>query len=159
MKSLRTYWLIAAAICFIVVIGGAVYEHVCMIPRWKLAPPQSLTMFQGKYGINNARFWQSIHPVTLILLITSLVANWKTARKKYVAIPVMAYVVVLGVTFAYFVPELLFIIQTPYSDTVNTSLVARAGRWETLSLVRLVVLVLAAVTLLLGLTKGNEKSI
>ncbi|HTE32247.1 MAG TPA: hypothetical protein VK666_17825 [Chryseolinea sp.] len=159
MKSFKTYALIAASICFIIVIGGAVYEHLTMVPHWKLAPPNSLTMFQGEYGINSGRFWQLIHPVTLILLITSLTANWKTERRKYIAIPLTGYVIILIITFSYFVPELLSIIQTPYQASVDVNLVARAGLWEKLSLARLAVLVGLASMVLMGLTRGNEKSV
>ncbi len=155
MKSLKTYALIAASICFIIVIGGAVYEHLTMVPRWKLAPPNSLTMFQGEYGINSGRFWQLIHPVTLVLLIASLTTNWKTEGRKYIAIPLTGYVIILIITFSYFVPELLAIIQTPYRPSVESGLVARAGLWEKLSLVRLGVLFILAATLLLGLTRTN----
>jgi hypothetical protein len=159
MKSFKTYALIAASICFIIIMGGAVYEHLTMVPRWKLAPPNSLTMFQGEYGIKSGRFWQLIHPVTLILLITSLTANWKTERRKSIAIPLTGYVIILIITFSYFVPELLSIIQTPYQASVDAGLVARAGLWEELSLVRLAVLVVLAAILLMGLTRGNEKSV
>lgn len=159
MKSLKTYLLVAASICFIIVIGGAVYEHLCIVPRWKLAPPASLSMFQGKYGVSSGSFWQLMHPVTLVLLIASLVANWKTQRRKYIAVPVVVYIIVLIITFFYFVPELLSIIHTPYQTSVDKSLAAKAGLWEKLSLVRLAIIIPMAVTLLLSLTKGNEKRV
>ena len=50
-------------------------------PKAYSAPPQSLTMFQGKYAIESGPFWMSIHPVTLVLFI-SLVLNWKSERRK-----------------------------------------------------------------------------
>lgn len=155
-SSYRIYLLIAAAMSFMIVIGGGVYEHMNIVPKWKLAPPASLTMFQGEYGINPGNFWQLIHPVTLILLIAALIANWKTVRRKYILINITGYAIILIITFTYFVPELLAIIQTPYEPAANNDLVSKAGLWEKLSLARLVFMIVIAVILLRGLTKGNE---
>jgi hypothetical protein len=159
MKSLKTFLLIAACLSTVTIIGGAVYEHLTVVPQWAAAPPASLSMFQGKYGLNTAPFWKMIHPVSLLLMVAALIANWKTARRKYILIPIAGYVLVLIITFVYFVPELLSIIQTPYQDAVDKGLVERAGRWEALSLVRLAFLIPMFGVLLLSLTKGNEKAV
>jgi hypothetical protein len=142
-----------ACLSFSVVIGGAVYEHLAVVPQWSAAPPVSLSMFQGKYGLNAAAFWIPIHPVTLLLLIGALVFSWKTEGRKHVLITLTGYVIILGITATYFVPELLAITGTPFSETIDPSLTERAGRWELLSLVRLSVLVGLAVVLFLGLTR------
>lgn len=156
MKSIRNILLISACISFVIVLGGAVYEHLNMVPRWKLAPPASLTMFQGPYGIDAARFWKLIHPITLTLMLASVITNWKTARRKYILVSVSAYVLILIITFAYFVPELILITQTPYQPVTNNDLVPRADAWEKLSLVRMVFIFVIAGYLLFALTKGNE---
>ena len=49
--------LILGSISFIVVIGGATYEHLGIVPVWASAAPASLAMFQGEYGIATQRFW------------------------------------------------------------------------------------------------------
>ena len=156
MKSIRTLLLISGCISFVIVLGGAVYEHLNMVPRWKLAPPASLTMFQGKYGIDAPRFWKLIHPIALSLMLASLITNWKTARRKYILSSVGAYVLVLIITFIYFVPELILIMQTPYQPVTDNGLVSRANTWEKLSLVRMVFIFGIAGILLFALTKGNE---
>ena len=156
MKSIRTLLLISGCISFVIVLGGAVYEHLNMVPRWKLAPPASLTMFQGEYGINAPRFWKLIHPIALSLMLASLITNWKTARRKYILSSVGAYVLVLIITFIYFVPELILIMQTPYQPVTDNGLVSRANTWEKLSLMRMVFIFGIAGILLFALTKGNE---
>lgn len=156
--SLRNILLILATLSFIVVIGGAVYEHMAVVPRWTTAPPASLAMFQGPYGLFPTPFWQMIHPVTLVFFIGALITNWKTARRKLIALSFGGYFLVLVITAIYFVPELISITTTPYSDTIDPTLTARAGRWETLSLVRLSFLLVLAVTLLNSLTKSAEKA-
>lgn len=142
-----------ACLSFSIVIGGAVYEHLAVVPRWSAAPPVSLSMFQGKYGLNAAAFWTRIHPVTLLLLIAALAAAWKTAGRKNLLLTLAGYAVIIGTTAAYFVPELLAITGTAFSQTADPALTERAQRWELLSLVRLATMVVMAIVLLLGLTR------
>ena len=142
-----------ACLSFSVVIGAAAYEHLAVVPQWSAAPPVSLSMFQGKYGLNAAAFWIPIHPVTLLLLMGTLACAWKTEGRKHVLITLTGYVTIVGITAVYFVPELLAITGTAFSETIDPSLTQRAGRWELLSLVRLSVLVGLAMVLFSGLTR------
>src|SRR4051812_27971025 len=99
---IRTILLILGCISFITVIGGATYEHAAVVPVWTSAVPASLHMFQGEYGLAAANFWIPIHPVTMLLLITGMIANWRTGRRNYVLATILGYAAVLGVTFIYF---------------------------------------------------------
>lgn len=141
-----------AAISYIIVIGGATYEHLAFVPQWTAAPPASLAMLQGPYGLLAQNFWIPIHPVTLLLLAVALVANWRGPRRRTIAQAMAGYVLVLLITFAFFVPELIAITTTPFSPAVDPDLQARAARWEALSLVRLSFLLLIAMVLLSALT-------
>jgi len=145
-----------ACLSFSVVIGAAIYEHVAVVPQWAAAPPASLSMFQGQYGLKPEPFWMAVHPVTLLLLAASLILSWKTKRRKNILITLVSYVLILAITFIYFVPELLSITGTAYSADVDSSLARRAGLWETLSLVRLATLVVLSITLFLGLSKQEK---
>jgi hypothetical protein len=142
-----------ACLAFAAVIGAAIYEHLGVVPRWAAAPPYSLSMFQGEYGLNPEAFWIPIHPVTLVLILATLGFSWKTSRRKNVLIVLIGYVTILIITGVYFVPELLEITGTPYSTEIDTALTGRAKMWETLSIIRLFVLTVLAITLFLGLTK------
>ena len=156
MNPIRTLILVAASISFITVIGGAIYEHLTMVPVWSSAAPASLAMFQGPYAVAAMKFWIPIHPITVALLVAALVFNWKTPRRKPILVVLVGYLVVLGVTFAFFVPEILAITGSPYSDSVDPELTKRANVWESLSLVRLAWLLVLAVLLLLGLSRSGE---
>lgn len=148
-----------ACLSFSIVIGAAVYEHLAVVPRWAAAPPASLSMFQGQYGLYAQAFWMPIHPVTLALLLITLLLSWKSPRRSNILITLIGYAAVLGITFVYFVPELIAITGTQYSETVDAALTARASKWETLSLVRLVFLIILSINLFLGLTKSYQKNI
>lgn len=152
----RTALLIFACISFIIVIGGATYEHAAVVPQWTSAVPASLSMFQGEYGLAASNFWIPVHPVAIVLFLLALIANWRTERRKYILIALTGYVAILGMTFVYFVPELMAIIQTSYSLSVDPELTRRAQFWEMLSLVRLAILITLAVCLLTGLSKQVE---
>jgi cytochrome bd-type quinol oxidase subunit 2 len=127
------------------------------VPQWSAAPPHSLAMFQGEYGLKPETFWMVIHPVNFVLFIITLVLHWKTARRKTVAGVLLLYTAIIVITAIYFVPELISIISTPFSPTADAGLTQRASRWETLSLVRLGVLLVMAVVLFLGLTKEAHR--
>ena len=154
---IRTLLLILGCISFIVVMGAAVYEHAAVVPSWTKAVPGSLTMFQGEYAVRPWNFWIPIHPTTVTLLLMGLIANWRTPRRNYVIAGLGGYLLVLAITFSYFVPELLvLVVNTPYSPTVDAELTRRANLWEALSLVRLGFIFVVAVVLLLGLSRPAE---
>ena len=110
-------------------------------------------MFQGEYGLAGWKFWIPVHPITMVLLLTGLIANWGTERRNYVLVTILGYAAVLTTTFFYFVPELMSLVQSSYSATIDADLTRRALTWQSASLVRLGVLIVLAIVLLLGLSK------
>ena len=153
---IRTLLFILGCISFIIVIGGATYEHAAVVPVWSSAVPASLQMFQGDYALAASHFWIPVHPVTMLLLITGMIANWRTDRRNYVLVAILGYAAVLTTTFIYFVPELMSITHSAYSATIDADLTRRALRWQTLSLIRLAFLIGLAIILLFGLSKSAE---
>ncbi len=156
--NFRNILYASACLSFSVIAGAAIYEHVALWPAAFSEPPKSLSVFQGPYKLNPAPFWMAIHPVTLVFMTITLILNWKTTRRKNVLIPMAGYVIILLTTFTFFVPELLDLTGTPYSDTVDPSLQSRGSRWVTLSLVRGGTLIVLAIILLLGLAKSDKGS-
>lgn len=148
-----------SCLAFAIIIGGAVYEHLNVVPQWAAAPPASLAMFQGEYGLKPELFWMIIHPVTILLFVVTLILHWRSARRKNLLIVGSAYVVILIITSVFFVPELISITSAAYSPTPDAELTRRAKLWEILSLVRLAVLVILSIILFTGLTKSNGPAI
>ena len=116
-------------------------------------------MFQGEYGLAAWNFWIPVHPITMTLLVTGLIANWGTERRNYVIVTVLGYAGVLGVTFIYFVPELMSLVQSSYTPTIDADLTRRALTWQSASLVRLGFLIVLAIVLLLGLSKPADSKL
>ena len=147
----------ACCLLFTIIIGGAVYEHMAVVPQWAAAPPLSLSMFQGEYGLKAEVFWKTIHPINLIFFVLTLATHWRTARRKNIVIVLTTYLLILVITAIYFVPELISITTTPYTSNIDAELIKRSSLWEVLSLIRLAVLCLLAIVLLTGLTKSSER--
>ncbi|WP_348073599.1 hypothetical protein [Dyadobacter sp.] len=51
-----------------------------------------LTMFQGEYGIQSANLCIPVHPITVLLMLPALIANWKQPRRKQILIVFCGYV-------------------------------------------------------------------
>lgn len=153
----KNLFYILLCLSFSLICGAAVYEHVVVWPNAFASLPRSLSAFQGEYALNSAPFWMMIHPVTMVLFIIALIVSWRTERKKHVLYSLIVYVVILATTFTWFVPELLDLVNTPYSDTYDASLTSRGSRWETLSIIRGIVLFVTAIFLYMGLTKPAVK--
>ncbi len=156
MSTIKDLLLILATIGFTIILGGGVYEQLAVVPSWSAAPPSSLTMFQGEFGLHAEKFWGMILPLTLLLLIASLVANWKTRRRKILLIVMGYFLFTIILTGLYFVPELMSITQTPIQPTADNALTERASKWETLSILRLLGTAIASVFLLIALTKSTQ---
>lgn len=147
-----------ASIAFITIIGAAIYEHTAVVPVWSAAPPRSLSMFQGEYGLQAVNFWKPVHPVAILLLAAALITNWRQPRRKQLLIVSGGYVLILAITAVYFVPELIAITTSVFSPAVSNDLAGRAKTWEALSLLRLGGLLILAFVLLYGLgVKTEEK--
>jgi hypothetical protein len=145
-----------SCLAFAIIIGGAVYEHLNVVPKWAAGPPASLSMFQGEYGLKPELFWMIIHPVNLLLFILTLILHWRSGRRKNIVTVLTSYIVILIITSIYFVPELISITTSSYSQTPNAELTKRASLWEALSIARLFALVVLAIILFTGLTKANR---
>lgn len=157
MKSTKNFTMIIACMCFLTVFGAGVYEHVVLVPKWSAAPPSSLTMFQGQYGIHAENFWMPIHPITLFFLGGALIANWYSNRRRKILIVLGGYIIILMMTFGLLVPELMTLTGTAFHDHVDPDLVKKASNWETLSLIRLALIAILAFILLSSLTKSHDR--
>ncbi|ACT91389.1 hypothetical protein [Dyadobacter fermentans] len=157
-KTFPNFIHMLASIAFITIIGAAIYEHAAVVPVWSAAPPRSLSMFQGEYGLQAVNFWKPVHPVAVLLLVITLIINWRRPNRKPLLIVVGGYLLILAITAVYFVPELISITTSAYSPAVNDDLASRAQVWERLSLFRLGVLLVLALVLLDGLSAKQSEN-
>ena len=152
--KLATYSLFVTIILWGTLLGGIVYSHLVYFPVYLSALPDSAVVVTGPYGIHDARFWLTIHPLLIVSFIVTLVLNWKyKPRRKLILITFAVYIVVLILTQIYFVPELMAFERSAHSSVPPAEWLVRGQRWQTLSLIRGAVCYLNVLPLLLALTK------
>ena len=76
-----TYALFLSVILWGTLLGGIAYSHIVYFPVYLSALPASSVVVNGTYGLNEATFWLTIHPLLLISLIITLALNWKNRRR------------------------------------------------------------------------------
>ena len=134
---LGTYALFPAVILYGILIGGIAYSHIAFLPAYLSDLPNSAILVTGKYGVNEAPFWLSIHPLLILSLVGALVLNRQQRSRR---IPIIAtfgiYAAVLIVTWTYFLPELLSFAASAESTLPADEWRARGHRWQNLSLIR-----------------------
>lgn len=145
-------WLLAVALGL--QTGAGLYETRVLVPLWASAPPQSvLAYFTNPLRPNSGRrFWIVLTPVVGIVSLVNLIAAWQSGgplRLWWLGAS-GASVVVVAVTFGYFVPALLGLARAGERSAEE---VARAVRWWVgLNWVRVAVLVGAWLAALKALT-------
>jgi hypothetical protein len=156
--NLGTYAFFPAIIFWGILLGGIAYSHVAFIPAYLSDLPNSAIVVTGKYGINEAPFWMTIHPLLILSLIVALAVNWKfKARRRLIAVSFGVYISVLIVTSVYFVPELLSFAKSQSSDLPASEWLARGHRWQNLSMIRGAICFIGFLPLLAAFAKSvNE---
>jgi len=152
--KLGTASLFVATILWGTLLGGIVYAHIVYFPVYLSALPDSAVVVNGPYGLHEANFWMTIHPLLILALIAAIALNWRfKSRRRLILISFVAYVAVLVVSGLYFIPELGAFQQSPQSGLSPAEWLARGQRWQHLSWLRGTVCYAAFVPLLLALTK------
>jgi uncharacterized membrane protein len=155
--GLGTYSLFPAIILWGIMLGGIVYSHTAFFPVYLSDLPNSAVVVNGKYALNEAPFWMTVHPLLILSLIIALALNWKfKARRKLIALSFGIYIVALIVTSVYFVPELIAFAKSPESNLPASEWLARGYRWQNLSLIRGLWCFLGFVPLLIALNKSTD---
>ena len=116
--------------------------------------PESSVVVTGVYGLNEARFWLTIHPLLILSLIVSLIANWRDPARRYLIIMSFGvYVTILIITQLYFLPELRAFEKSAAEIFPEAYWDERSTRWLYLSWVRGTVLFLFTIPLLRALAR------
>jgi hypothetical protein len=159
-RRLANATLMLAIILWGTLLGGVAYSHLVYFPVYLSDLPNSAVLVNGPYALSEGIFWMIIHPLLIISLVVALVLNWTSpARRKLIALSLALYVIVLLISFFYFVPELVLFRNSPQSTVPATEWLARGRRWQRLSWLRGAVMYLAYVPLLFALTKPADESL
>jgi hypothetical protein len=117
--------------------GAQIFETTVVVPKWTAAPPDSLTLINGKYAIDLKTFWIIIHSLHEITFILAIWFCWKID-------PIRTWLLILfaihfGVriwTLTYFAPNILEFQKIAHTPTVDPELQSRTTLWKTLNYIR-----------------------
>lgn len=144
--KLRTCFLLLSIILWGTLLGGIATSHPVYFPFY-------LTAISEVYGLDVGIFWGLIHPLLIVILITTLRLNWAgKARRKLIAISLVLYALAIAATFWYFVPEFIAY-SGPAVPISPAELLARRQHWQNFTWIRGVIMCAGVVPLLFALAK------
>jgi hypothetical protein len=127
--NIRNIVLMALTVSCFLQVGAQLFAISMVASTVVAAPPRSFAILQGEYRYDSSAFWGTVPPMTGLLYIAALVANWKTPRRTLL-LASLALFLIAGLLAGMLVePEFAAITATPYSDTVNPALQRRAATW------------------------------
>jgi hypothetical protein len=159
MATLRlgTISLMLTIILWGTLLGGIAYSHLVYFPPYLSALPDSAVVVTGPYGLHEARFWTTIHPLLILSFIATLALNWRLkSRRRLILISFVVYVLVIVISILYFIPELMAFERSASSNVPPAEWLARGQRWQRLSWIRGAVMYAWILPLLLALTKPDS---
>ncbi len=143
------FWLVTTTAVYLLMNGAQVFETVLIVPAWTAAPPASLGIFQGQYGLDFKVFWIVFHSLHETTLILALALCWKlTSIRQWLLGLLVVHVAVRVWTVAYFAPTIIAFQSMPHSPTVDPALVQKAAQWRSLNIIRMVLFMAVNLALL-----------
>jgi hypothetical protein len=130
-------WLLITTLIYFIMNGAGIFETAVIIPRWTAAPPESLQIFKGEYGIDLKIFWIVMHSVHEITFIVAIVFCWQIdGVREYLLVLFGVHIALRVWTLAYFVPNVMEFQKIANTGEPVAGLAARAALWKNLNYVR-----------------------
>ena len=154
--NFRNIALMALIFSCFMQVGGQLFAISVLVSTITEAPPRSFAILQGEYSYDSSGFWSTVPPITALLYIVALIANWKTQRRALLLVSLALFVVAGLVAGIVLEPEFDQMLAAGYSDTIDPALQSRAARWYYFDWAAWGVIVLAGLALLLALARPAE---
>lgn len=149
--------LIAVTSSYFVQVGAGFFALAVIGRVLTAAPPRSLAMLTGPYGYDSGPFWETVPPITALLFLLALVANWKSRRRALI-LGALVIFVLSGVASTVVLPPLLAEFTAGgYHDAVDPELQRRAAIWYASDWGIRCVDAVAGVMLLVALTRSTPE--
>lgn len=149
--QLGRWFTYSSLLCFAVLLGGALYEHLVVDSAW-LSNPALIQ--PGRGGIERKDFWIPVHAIATLLLLGALWTGWAyRPARRWLLWALGAYMAMRLWTLAYFVPVGLRL-EAP--GDLSPDMLGQARQWVTLSILRLPLLVASTICLWLAARRLDE---
>jgi hypothetical protein len=143
-------WLLYSLCAFFLITGASLWETVVFVPVWASGNPATLTVLEGNAGLDSTILWLVVHSLFEIILLLTLVFNWKTkSRRAPLLLLGILYAVIRIWTVLYFAPSFLDFQKLSSRPEIASSLIARTVLWEKLNYVRTGLVVALNISMLL----------
>lgn len=153
MQSARPWVVALAVIAVCMSLGAACYESVVMAPNFAVNVPESLTHARGFLAQSHpGNFFRVLAPATQVLLLLSVILNWRARKARWWLVTALAFMVLTDVityTFHYPRNDLMFV--QPLENSTPEALEAAAREWGTGNYARIALIAGSAVYALRGL--------
>ncbi len=137
MRQANSVSLYFTVFLWAILIGAIVYSHIVFYPPYLSNLPESTSLLEGPYPIDDKGFWMVMVPVLLLSLLTTVMLNWRyPVKRKYLLYALAVYAVAVIATVTYFVPEVIAFSKSNISDIPRRTWRDRSGTWLYLSWVR-----------------------
>ncbi len=141
--------LLITTVTYLLLNGAQLFETAVLVPVWTAAPPSSLYLFQGQYGLDFKVFWIVAHTLHELTFLAAIVLNWKILFRRRVLLIVFAcHLVVRAWTLLYFAPVIISFQELPVSDTTDQMLIEKAALWRSMNLVRVSLFMILSIILI-----------
>ena len=131
-RSLPNITLIALIVSCFIQIGAQLFAVSVIARVVQSAPPRSFAILEGPYRYDSSAFWEIVPPITTVLFLVALIANWKTDRRKLLLGAVVLFLIAGVIAGVFVEPMFATMIADGYRDVVDPDLQARAATWYAL---------------------------
>ena len=152
--NIRNLTLMALVTSCFLQLGAQLFALSVVASTLVEAPPSSFAMLQGEYGYDSKAFWETLPPITALLFVFALIANWKTKRRGLLLAAFGLFVLAGLLAGLLLEPEFASMIETGFHDGVDPELKSRASRWYALDWTVWSVGLTAGIALLLALNRS-----
>ncbi len=133
-------WLFTTTLAYFLMNGAQLFETAVIVPRWTAAPPDSLELFRGKYGLDFKAFWIVAHSLHEITFLLAIIFCWKIDLvRNWLLLLFVLHVAVRAWTLIYFAPNIIDFQKIAATDTTETNLLDRVTRWRNLNYLRVAI--------------------
>lgn len=128
-RYLPDLMLVALIVSCFLQVGAQLFAVSVLARILQSAPPRSFAILEGAYRYDSSAFWQTVPPITGVLFLAALVANWKTDRRRLLVGAFALFLIAGAVAGFYLEPMFAEIQSVGYRDVVDPELQARAATW------------------------------
>ena len=135
-------WLCITTLIYFLMNGAQIFETFVIVPKWTAAPPESLYMLQGKYGLDLKTFWITIHSIHEITFIIAIYFCWRIdPLRNSLLILFTIHFAVRAWTLMYFAPSIMEFQKINLEKGMDLIISNKIFLWRKLNYIRVAIFI------------------